>query len=495
MIESGKVAIIDDEQASLFLAKKILKTFGYEVETFLSYPELRAKTHGEDLSLIYDLVISDVRMPRMSGLEVLKAIKKSDPETKVLLMTSFAGNEEALEAIELGAIDYIAKPFDNPKLFSLEVHKCIHSNFAVSKSKENIQGPNLKKINNRNDVVIDQFKSLSPLMNRAINIVNKVASTNVSILLNGETGVGKEVMANYIHQCSAKAGPFVAINCSAIPADLMESELFGHEKGSFTGADKQKIGLIEIAENGTLFLDEIGDLDMSSQTKLLRFLQERKIRRIGGDKEIDVNTRVISATHKDIDSLITQGKFREDLLYRLNTIRINIPALRERTEDILSISRNILNKLSLEYGFRDEISLSEEVSDWLCSYNWPGNIRELKGILERSFLLCEPNEKFSLNIYDKKKQIIGSEEIITTSELKDKNSNSAEEKLNSSSSFVLPLGLSLEEVEKMYLEETLKRNRNNKSQTAADLKIGLRTLYRKLDKYEEQGVDTSNQDH
>ncbi len=462
-----RLAIIDDDEAALYICKKILVNHGHLVQTYTSFYDFEQKNSDSLISKSFDLIISDVRMPEISGLEVVKRIKAKDPMAQILLMTSFCGNDEALVALELGAVDYIAKPFENPKHFNMIVHKWLHFQKEKPKVKTSIE----KKF----------FLSSSNSLKEVLNIIDKVAMTNASILIQGETGVGKEVFAKLIHEKSNRSGKFIAVNSTAIPVDLLESELFGHEKGSFTGAHSKKIGLIEQAQGGTLFLDEIGDLDLKLQTKILRFLQERKIRRVGGGQELSVDVRVLSATHCVLREMVNEGIFREDLLYRLNTINIRIPPLRSRRDDLIKMSHFLLSEISNKHGLT-KLTLSTEAKEQILNHSWPGNIREMKNVFERSALMSDSGGNITL-FFDP---------LITNSESSkySKHSNEEVEDVKNNGThqipplegyIQLPLHLTLQEVEIMYLNRVLEINGNNKSKTAKELNIGLRTLYRKLD--------------
>ena len=368
----NNIAIVDDEEGARFLSKKVLESYQLPVKTFKSYEELKTFVADKKYSECFDLIISDVKMPRCSGIDLLKKVLEADPSAKVLLMSSFAGNEEALVAMEIGAVDYIAKPFDNPTMF----------HFSVKKALGTVNNPD-HSVNNKENLKnkMDFYLGSSAEIKKVCNIIDKVAATQVSVLFSGETGSGKEVFTKYIHRKSKRPGELVCLNCSALPPDLFESELFGHEKGAFTGANERKIGLIEKANRGTLFLDEIGDLDLKSQVKLLRFVQDKKIRRVGGNEDIDVDIRIISATHKDIKELVAQGLFREDLSYRLNTIPIKVPSLRDRREDIEKLSDFLISDIQKRYQL-DPITLSEKTRKSRFKSNWNKYLSIQKSLLE-----------------------------------------------------------------------------------------------------------------
>ena len=329
----------------------------------------------------YDLVISDIKMPRMTGLQLLSYIMERTPETVVIMITAFSTTEEAVEAMKQGAYDYITKPFKNEEI------RLIVKN-ALERKELREENTELKRELGRRY----SFGSLigkSKPMQEVYDLIQKVAASRVNVLLTGESGTGKELVAHAIHYNSErKDKPFVPINCGAIPENLLESELFGHEKGSFTGAIQQKAGLFEIAHGGTLFLDEIGELPAMMQVKLLRFLQEREFRRVGGTRNIQVDVRLIAATNKDLETEVAAGDFREDLFYRLNVIRVVLPPLRERREDIPLLLEHFYRKLT----GKEKVEVSEKAMRRMLDYNWPGNIRELENAIERCLVLGAEQE-------------------------------------------------------------------------------------------------------
>jgi len=474
------IAVLDDDESSLYLSKKILSSYNYSVSTFSHYHDFILSCRNQKISSVYGLIISDVKMPEKSGIEVLKSIKAQDPKAKVLLMTSYAGEDEALQALELGASDYIAKPFESPSLFNLAVHKSINKTLPSaklpSKSKKNEKKGN-------SEFFLDS-ESLLP----TLKIINKVAPAQVSILISGETGTGKEVLAQHIHEVSHVTGKFIALNCSAIPEDLLESELFGHEKGAFTGADSKKIGLIELANKGTLFLDEIGDLSLVLQAKLLRFLQERKIRRVGGADEITIDTRVLSATHKDISAMVENDLFREDLLYRLNTIHLTLPPLRERQADLVPLTNFLVKNICKKYELGD-VEVTKEVHRLISSLKWSGNVRELQNTLERSLLLMDGVRLEELKT--KASTDLKPKETLKVQEQSFREKN--DQPLSEDELKLLFLKEELKEIENYIIQKRLEANKYNKSKTAKSLGIGLRTLYRKIDALkEEESTDDSN---
>ena len=368
-----KIAIVEDDinmRKSLEIAMSDYKEF--EVKTFKN-----AKDALKSIDDSFDLIITDINMPGMDGIEFVKAL---NGKFEVIIMTGNATLQRAIESIHLGVKDFLLKPFDVDTLIS-----AIKREDKIQKVKKT-----LTQSSDKNS--LGGFLGTSKALEAALNIANKAAKTDAGILLLGESGVGKEVFASYIHENSPRAKkPFVAINMAAIPDNLIESELFGFEKGAFTDANETKIGQFELANGGTLFLDEIGEMPYSVQAKLLRAIQEKEIRRLGSSKSIKIDIRVVSATNANLADKIKSGEFREDLYYRLNTIPINIPPLRERKDEILQIADKFLEQNCIKYGFILK-SFSKEAKDQLLEYGWPGNIRELLSVVERAVILSENDE-------------------------------------------------------------------------------------------------------
>ena len=366
-----KIAIVEDDinmRKSLEIAMGDYKEF--EVKTFKNAIDaLKA------LDSSYDLVITDINMPRMDGIEFVKEL---NGRYEVIIMTGNATLSRAIESIHLGVKDFLLKPFD------------IDTLVAAIKREEVIQ--KVKKSTPKSKKKTQDFLGSSPSLSKVLKIAEKASKTDASILLLGESGVGKEVFASYIHKNSPRVKkPFIAINMAAIPENLIESELFGFEKGAFTDATEAKAGQFELANGGTLFLDEIGEMPYNVQAKLLRALQEKEVRRLGASKSVKIDVRIIAATNANLDEKIQKGEFREDLYYRLNTIPIHIPPLRERKDEILQIADAMVEQNCVKYGF-DLKTFSEEAKNELLEYSWPGNIRELLSVVERSVILSETNE-------------------------------------------------------------------------------------------------------
>jgi two-component system response regulator PilR (NtrC family) len=372
---AGRILVADDERSLRELLAIVLRREGYEVMLAENGKmALAALARGA-----VDLLISDIKMPDMSGVEVLRSAKQIDPALPAIMMTAFASTETAVEAMRLGACDYLVKPFDVDEL-KLKVREKLETRQL---RQENVL---LKRALNEPHAFAGIIGRSSPML-AVFDLVESVAPTTSTVLITGESGTGKELVARALHQRSLRRDrPFVAINCGALTETLLESELFGHMKGSFTGADATKKGLIEGAEGGTIFLDEIGETTPMMQVKLLRVLQERKFRRVGGLEEIDADIRVVAATNQDLTKMVAEGRFREDLFYRINVIPIQLPPLRDRREDIALIADHFLSKYRRTMGKSVE-TISGEAMTRLSSHHWPGNIRELENVIERAVAL------------------------------------------------------------------------------------------------------------
>jgi len=357
--EKPTVLVVEDDDIQRELLKETLEDSGFNV--------LTAKSAEKGLQVLaknqIDVVVSDVRLPGMDGLSFLERIKEEFPETEVIVITAFSSVSDAVQAIKRGAFHYVTKPFDPEVLINLIDKAC--------------QLSRLKRVPKKEGEIVYASREMEEILKKA----SLFARAEAPVLILGESGVGKELVARFIHKESGRKGKFVAVNCSAIPKDLFESELFGHEKGAFTGAVKTKKGLFEEANGGTLFLDEIGDLPLPLQPKLLRVLQEGKVRRVGATTEISVDVKIITATNQNLKKLVEEGKFREDLYYRLNVLTLKIPPLRERPEDILELTGFFVKKYSEKYGKKVEIT--PEALQKLLNYPFPGNVRELENIIHR----------------------------------------------------------------------------------------------------------------
>lgn len=373
-----RILVVDDEESIREFFEIMLKREGYEVISSVNGREALEALKKRHV----DLVISDIQMPEMSGLELLSKIRETDPDMAVIMITAFGSTETAVEAMKLGAYDYIQKPFkiDEVKIVITQ---------ALERRTLKIENQQLKK-ELGSKYAFDNIIGGAPPMLRIYDMVRRVANTKSSALITGESGTGKELIARAIHyNSSLKEKSFVTVNCGAIPENLMESEMFGHKKGSFTGAIADKKGLFEVASGGTIFLDELGELPLAMQVKLLRVIQEGTFKRVGGTDDVHVDVRIISATNKNLESEVKAGRFREDLFYRLNVIQVHCPPLRERREDIQMLANHFLDKFSRALGVGTK-KISNEALDILKRYHYPGNVRELENIMERTVAL-EPS--------------------------------------------------------------------------------------------------------
>jgi two-component system, NtrC family, response regulator PilR len=372
---SPRILVVDDERSMRELLAIVLKREGYEV---LLAPDGKTALAALERGAV-DLLVSDIKMPDMTGLDLLRAAKGADPSMEAIMMTAFASQETAIEALRLGARDYLIKPFDVDEL--------------KLKARERLESRRLRQENlllKRALGTTHQFHDIigrSQTMLEVFGLIETIARTTSTVLITGESGTGKELVARAVHYQSLRRDrPFVALNCGALPETLLESELFGHMRGAFTGAETNKKGLIEAADRGTIFLDEIGEMSQLMQVKLLRVLQERRFRRLGGLEEIETDIRVIAATNQDLEKMVSEGRFREDLYYRVNVIPLKLPPLRERREDIPLLAEHFLAKYTAQIG-KPLSGVSQEAMAHLQRYEWPGNIRELENVIERAVAL------------------------------------------------------------------------------------------------------------
>lgn len=375
-MNNTSILIIDDEKIQREILTGYLKKKGFTIYSASSGEE-GIKTARENL---IDIILSDYKMPDKTGLEVLEEVKKINPEISFVVITAYGTVENAVKAMRMGAADYISKPVDLDELDIL-IERIIERKNLMSENK-------LLRSQLQDKYKISSVISNSPKMEEVISIAARVAESKATVLITGENGTGKEVLAKSIHFISQrKDKPFVAVNIPALSETLLESELFGHEKGAFTGADRMKKGRFELASGGTIFLDEIGDIPVSTQVKMLRVLQEQQIERVGSGETINVDVRIIAATNRDLEQKIKDGTFREDLYYRLNIVSIKIPPLRERKEDILPLIEFFIDKYAKENN-REKIEISKDAADNLLKYGYPGNVRELENIIERAVVLA-----------------------------------------------------------------------------------------------------------
>ena len=374
---AGSILVVDDEKGQREILNTILQKEGYFIVDVPGAREAMERLDHEE----FDLILTDLKMQGMSGMELLEKVLAVDPQQCVVMMTAHGTIDSAVEAMKKGAFDYLEKPLDREDLLmtlqrALEHVTLLRENRVLHKKLEETQG-------------IPNIIGEHPKIKEVFRIINKIAPTNSTVLIYGESGTGKEMVARAIHDRSPrKDHPFFAINCAAIPDTLIESELFGHEKGSFTGASSRELGLFEAADGGTVFLDEIGEMNVAMQAKLLRAIQEKEIRRVGGKVNIPVDVRIISATNKDLETEIRKGGFREDLFYRLNVLRINLPPLRERGSDIAALAEFFVRKYSTSAGLSLK-GISKQALKLLMNYPWPGNVRQLESVIERGVLMAE----------------------------------------------------------------------------------------------------------
>ena len=444
-----RILIVDDEPNIRQGLAEALQDQGYEIE--------QAASGEAALELLktkpFDLVLVDLVMEEMDGIEVLREINRQWPQTEVVIITAHGTIETAVKALKEGAYDYLTKPI-NVKRFRSYVHNILR---AQELQEEN----RLLREQLRTEQEYSQIIGRSEKLLTILEMIEQLAPTDVNILIEGESGTGKELVAHAIHQKSGRGQkPFVSVNCGALPKELIGSELFGHEKGAFTGASQRKQGRFELADRGTLFLDEIAEMDLEAQVTLLRILEGGRFRRVGGTREVKVDVRVIAATNKSLKKQVREGRFREDLFYRLNVVRMSLPPLRERREDIKPLAQHFLDTFSTKYH-KSNLKFASELNERLTHYQWPGNIRELKNCIERAVILA-------------REQLIGLDLLPERLQLESDLATKAE----------ISVGLSLAEMEREMIRQTLEHTGGHRKRTAEILGISERDLYYKLKKYE-----------
>ena len=449
MSEERKILLVDDETGILDTLRILLRGNGYEVVSALSGREAVEMLP----SASPDIVLTDIRMPGMTGLEVMAKAHEVDPETAVILMTAQASLQTAVRAVNEGAYYYLQKPFANEELLAIcrrasETRQLRVENKALKKEIRRQSMPPCDRPTGKNRAFVDVLK-----------LAETVAPTESTVLITGESGSGKEVLARYIHGLSGRAeANFLSVNCGALPEGLLESELFGHLKGAFTGAVKDKVGLFEVANGGTLFLDEIGEMSPATQVRLLRALQEREVIPVGSTEVRHIDVRIMAATNSDLNEEIRRGAFRSDVYYRVNVIALHLPPLRERRDDIPMLARRFLDALAEREGERD---LAEDTLAALCAYDWPGNVRELENALERAAIVARDPE-ISVGDLPEDVRATDAKPLVTNH---------------------LPPNPSMEVIERAYIQWVLTAEGGNKSKAAEVLGIDPSTLYRKLNRY------------
>jgi two-component system, NtrC family, response regulator PilR len=462
--QTGDILIVDDERSMREFLGIYLRREGYRIEAAAGGKEALAALK----SRTFDLVITDLRMPDIDGLSILEEAKRLHADTEVIVVTAFSTTETAIAAMKAGAHDYLTKPFkiDEVGLVvarAIEKRRLARENVAL---RDEIKGR----------YKLERLLGKSPPMQRVFDVLRKVASTRTSVLLIGESGTGKELAARALHELSPRTDhSFVAVNCGAIPETLLESELFGHVKGAFTGASADKQGLFEAANTGTLLLDEVAELPVSMQVKLLRVLQERKVKPVGGVAEREVDVRIVAATNRDLETEVEKGTFRQDLYYRLNVIQIRLPPLRERREDLPLLVDHFIRKFSAEHS-RNVVSAAPEVMSALMSYHFPGNVRELENMIERAVTLAT-TDWLGIDAFP---NLIG---LQGTTPSVNAIANIADEGLD--------LERHMEEYERTILIKALEKTGGNRTEAARLLRVSFRSMRYRLSKLGITGIDTS----
>ena len=439
------ILTIDDEENIRNGLADNFELEGYEVK--------QAASGEEGLKLIaeggIDLVITDLRMDGISGSEVVQRVTSEHPGIPIIVLTGHGSIDDATAALKAGAFDFLTKPLDLDHLNKI-VKNALQGKILAEQNRE-LQAKLLKSQNG------DEMIGKSDSLNRVRQMISKAAPARASVLITGESGVGKELVARAVHEQSDRAkGPFIVVHCAALSETLIESELFGFEKGAFTGAENLHKGRFELADGGTIFLDEIGEVNLATQVKLLRVLQEHKFERVGGEKSIEVDVRVVAATNRNLEDEVKAGKFREDLFYRLNVVRIEMPALRERMDDIPLLMHAFLREFNIE-NKKNIKGFDKAAKSAMIKYSWPGNIRELKNAVESAVVMCTGDE-IKMEDLPRSLRSQGEEKVIS-----------------------IPIGITMDEAEKIIIQENLAANKGNKSRTADILGIGRKTLHRKIE--------------
>jgi two-component system, NtrC family, response regulator AtoC len=452
MAKKYRILVVDDEESITFLLKTELDELSdFDVDIALNGTEAINLVQ----STIYDIVLLDIKMPRVSGIDVLRFINEHSPATQVIMLTNVSDYKTAIETIKLGAYDFISKPYDTPQLLATVRRAAERRQFVIDKE---VMKRELNRISGPSGLVGE-----SAVFRQAVENARKIADSEAFVLIQGASGTGKELVAHLLHNESPrKDQPFVAVNCASIPDQLLESELFGHEKGAFTNAYAAKQGLVEVANGGTLFLDEVGDISQPTQAKLLRFLETGEFRRVGGTNSMKVDVRVVSATNKLLPQEVQAGRFREDLLYRLNVVSIKLPSLSERKEDIPLLVDYFLKRKAKSTPKK----VSGEAMVILNRYDWPGNVRELEHVIEGATVLCQGDTIEAKDLWINP-SLSGHSEAAAQPEPSESQTQHA----------------SLEDMEKVHIERVLKANQWNRIKSAQVLGITPKTLYLKIKKY------------
>ena len=456
MSQQPSVLVIDDESGILDTLRILLKKEGYEVSTAqggkAGLDAIRANAP--------DIVLTDVRMPQVTGLDILQAVKETDPITPVLLMTAQASLQSAIQAVNAGAFYYLQKPFANDELLAILRRACEFRQIRVENKQLKQE---IRRTGGGPRAIVTRPIGKARRFLDVLRLADIIAPTDSTVLLGGESGTGKEVLARYIHDASLRAeGPFLSINCGALPETLLESELFGHVKGSFTGAVRDKQGLFAAARGGTFFLDEVGEMPASLQVKLLRVLQQREVIPVGATEALPVDVRIVAATNRELEEEVRRGNFRSDLFYRLNVLALDLPPLRDRRDDLLLLIDHFLTEMAAERGMEVK-ALTAEALDAVMVYEWPGNVRELQNALEHATVLTKGN-------------------LIEPQHLPERITRQKKEPLVAERAQPNP---SLDMIERAYIMFVLQAEGGNKTRAAEALGIDPSTLYRKLSRYEE----------
>lgn len=446
-----KILIVDDEEGLRRLLVRVLGKEGFQAVAVPSGSEALALVAGED----FDLVITDIQMPGMNGLELMRRLKEFDAGLPVIVMTAYGTVENAVEALRIGAYDYLTKPFESDEL-RLTVAKALERERLLAENRYLHQ-----ELQDRYG--FSGIVGSSPVMQRVFEMASSVAASNASVLISGESGTGKELIARSIHfNSQRKEKPFVVLNCAALSEGLLESELFGHEKGAFSGAVATKKGRFELAHEGTLFIDEVGEMSANAQVKLLRVIQEHEFERVGGTRTLPADVRIVAATNKNLEAEVRAGNFREDLYYRLNVINLHLPPLRERREDIEALAQHFLLKYARETG-KKVTGFSPRALTCLLGYDWPGNVRELQNVIERAVVLAKGA---NVTPRDFPQGVHGGDEICL--ELPERGGSLTD---------------ILEDLERQLITQTLRREQGSQTRTADILGIKRTTLRYKMEKY------------